>query len=658
MRLSLSQKILGLTLLLILILCVTGGTGFWASRQLTAEADMASSRLDQAREANRAAIWALKQYQNQADLIINQDMATVEAFRASTEKFQASREKLEELVDTPEERQWLQELGVAAEKFRQLFSQEVAPEVQYQLAGALGKLDGRSDALISQMEDLAGKVSESLWRELKEAIAQNDAQAITRRAQDVEAAGHFLYWLVKKYQNQADLIINRDLKSVEDFRATAKRLEEERTHLAQAVDTPEEKQWLAQITDLNQKFDALFYDEVVPEVKRGLENRLQKLDGESDQHLQVVEGNLNKLVQSLTAEASEAVANYQAAAGFTAWFLPALVGGAALLALGLGVILARSIVGPIRQVAGGLDAASNQVASASAEVSSSGQSLAQGAAEQAASLEETSASLEELTAMTQQNAGNAGQADALMRETSQQMGKAGQAMGQLREAMETITRASEETGKIIKTIDEIAFQTNLLALNAAVEAARAGEAGAGFAVVAEEVRNLALRAAEAAKNTQGLIETNIKDIKAGFELTRNTGEAFTQVEERQGKVAELVAEIAAASSEQSQGLGQITTATQNMDKVTQTVAANAEEAAAAAEELNAQSEELRLMVTRLAAVVEGGRQKERGQRRQETAAAPAPAPKLLPRHQPATKAKKKTAEQILPLEGTDDFEDF
>ena len=178
-------------------------------------------------------------------------------------------------------------------------------------------------------------------------------------------------------------------------------------------------------------------------------------------------------------------------------------------------------------------------------------------------------------------------------------------MGRLTESMGEITRASEETSKIIKTIDEIAFQTNLLALNAAVEAARAGEAGAGFAVVADEVRNLAMRAADAAKNTANLIEGTVKKVKDGSDLVSRTNEAFQQVAGSSAKAADLVAEIAAASNEQAQGINQINTAVTELDKVTQQNAANAEESASAAEEMSAQAETMLGMVGELVAMVGG-----------------------------------------------------
>jgi methyl-accepting chemotaxis protein len=172
--------------------------------------------------------------------------------------------------------------------------------------------------------------------------------------------------------------------------------------------------------------------------------------------------------------------------------------------------------------------------------------------------------------------------------------------------MSRLTEASDETVRIIKTIDEIAFQTNLLALNAAVEAARAGEAGAGFAVVAEEVRNLAMRATEAARHTQSIIEGSLQNVREGSELVKATDEAFGQVEESSRKVSGLVGEIAQASSEQAQGLGQINLALGEMDKVTQQVAANAEEGSAAAEELSGQAANLLEMVEGLEVLVRGG----------------------------------------------------
>jgi len=283
-----------------------------------------------------------------------------------------------------------------------------------------------------------------------------------------------------------------------------------------------------------------------------------------------------------------------------------IMGSIAVLAgLFLAFVISRGIIKVLTNITTGMNEGANQVAAASSQVSSSSQSMAEGASQQAASIEETSSSMEEMSSMTKQNAENSSHADTLMKEAKQVVDKANESMTQLTQSMADISKASEETSKIIKTIDEIAFQTNLLALNAAVEAARAGEAGAGFAVVADEVRNLAMRAADAAKNTAALIEDTVKKVNSGSELVAMTSNAFDEVAENTGKVGGLVAEISAASNEQSNGIEQVNIAITEMDKVVQQNAANAEESASASEEMNAQAEQLRDYVGELVMLVTG-----------------------------------------------------
>jgi methyl-accepting chemotaxis protein len=314
----------------------------------------------------------------------------------------------------------------------------------------------------------------------------------------------------------------------------------------------------------------------------------------------------------------------------TTW-LTISIGGICVLILMIVVILiARSITNPLDRITKNLSDGAEQVASASGQISATSQSLAEGSSEQAASIEQTSSSLEEIASMTKQNASNAGQADSLMKQARQVVDKANTSMSQLTASMQGISKASEDTAKIIKTIDEIAFQTNLLALNAAVEAARAGEAGAGFAVVADEVRNLAMRAADAAKNTADLIEGTVKKVADGSFLVKITNEAFQEVAQSTQKVGELVGEIAAASTEQSQGIEQVNIAVTDMDKITQQNAANAEESASASEELDAQAEQMKSIVDELKTIVGG----IAAVAQRHTNATNHPNPDIIARHSP------------------------
>ncbi|WP_350359410.1 methyl-accepting chemotaxis protein [Vreelandella sp. SM1641] len=212
--------------------------------------------------------------------------------------------------------------------------------------------------------------------------------------------------------------------------------------------------------------------------------------------------------------------------------------------------------------------------------------------EQASNIEETAASMDEITSTVRQNADNASEADKLVHEVSQQANAGGEIAGQAVKAMEGINASSRKIAGIVGLIDEIAFQTNLLALNASVEAARAGEQGRGFAVVANEVRNLAGRSADAAKDIKKLVEDSIGQVDTGSNLVNQAGKSLEGIVHGVKRVSVLMGEIATASREQSQGIDQVNTAVSQMDSVTQQNASLVEESSAAGRSLQSQAESL------------------------------------------------------------------
>lgn len=266
----------------------------------------------------------------------------------------------------------------------------------------------------------------------------------------------------------------------------------------------------------------------------------------------------------------------------------------------IGILAAafREMANNTSEVMGNINNAAEQVSSGAKQVSDSSMALSQGATEQATSIEQLTASIEEISSQTRQNADNANQANDLTETVKENAVQGNDEMKKMLKAMEEINDSSSNISKIIKVIDEIAFQTNILALNAAVEAARAGQHGKGFAVVAEEVRNLAARSANAAKETTMMIEGSIKKVQGGTKIATVTAEALTKIVDGIEKVANIVNEIATASNEQALGIAQINQGVMQVSEVVQTNSATSEESAAASEELSGQADLLREQAAR------------------------------------------------------------
>ncbi len=329
------------------------------------------------------------------------------------------------------------------------------------------------------------------------------------------------------------------------------------------------------------------------------------------------------------------------------------IGVLCVIAVTVGVGITLS--GQLKRIAANLRSGAGRLAHGSDEYSATSQSLASGANEQAAALEETSASLEEIASMIKRTSASAQTAKELGNQTRTAAETGATDMHAMSQAMDAIKSSSDNIAKIVKSIDEIAFQTNLLALNAAVEAARAGEAGAGFAVVADEVRALAQRSAQSARETTNRIEDSIEKSRRGVELSQKVAGSLTQIVTKARQMDDLIGEIAVASNEQNQGIGQINSAVSNMDGTTQTTASNAQQLAESATDLQSQSSVLNEAVAQLDQLVGGSQAASRREAdvtqtmRPAPVSTDAPGTPSSPRQLPSVHPDRDQAAGFIPL---------
>ncbi|MCB1775552.1 MAG: PAS domain-containing protein, partial [Gammaproteobacteria bacterium] len=311
-------------------------------------------------------------------------------------------------------------------------------------------------------------------------------------------------------------------------------------------------------------------------------------------------------------------------------------------------------VAKLDELVASLRESSDTVSTAAGEIASGNNNLSQRTEQNAASLEETAASVEQLAATVRNNADNAQQANQVAHRAREQAQLGGEVVGRAIEAMREINASSSKIAEIIGVIDEIAFQTNLLALNASVEAARAGEQGRGFAVVATEVRNLAGRSATAAKEIKELINDSVNKVHSGSDLVNDSGGKLEEIVVSVKKVADIVAEISAASAEQSSGIDQINQAVTSMDEGTQQNAALAEQTSAAATALDDRAREMQSLIAFF---------RTRGGSRPAADAtskkpAPSPAPAARPTARPAAVAPSRAKAPSPPVAQLDDDDDW
>ncbi|MBN2332147.1 MAG: methyl-accepting chemotaxis protein [Deltaproteobacteria bacterium] len=421
-------------------------------------------------------------------------------------------------------------------------------------------------------------------------------QSIGKKTAIISGSYRIMIWFQEAASGEQAFTISHDEQSLNQV---TERLDKIISLASEFKDSFTDEEQRSQIEVLLAKVDAY----------RGAFTSYGELTREQERAMDVMVNSAREVVSvgAMLADAEQDAMQRQtvrARMEITTFALVAIIAG-----ILLGLLITRLITRPLKKIIDHLEIGVGQVTGASDEVASASQALAQGASRQAAAIEETSATIEESSSLTRSNADNATEADRLADKARDTMLQTSKAMEELAGSIERIGVAGQEISKVIKSIDDIAFQTNLLALNAAVEAARAGESGAGFAVVAEEVRNLARRAAEAASATQGLIEDTVRRIAEGTAVMGRVQEDFSQVNEVNEKVDNLVKEIAAASREQAKGIEQVTEAMRQIDGVTQEVASHAEESSSAAEELAAQAVAMKDVVTHLLFLLTGGGQR-------------------------------------------------
>ncbi len=369
--------------------------------------------------------------------------------------------------------------------------------------------------------------------------------------------------------------------------------------------TDEERSQLQKIKDAEQKSTALLY-EVIQKQKAGNNAAAQKevLDQARPAFVAWLAAENGFIDMEERSSQKQAIMAQAIGVGFQHLML-ILTLIAAALGIALAIYIVKGINAALTQTAVELHDGVDEMASASSQVSSSIQSLAQGASEQAASLQDTSASSEQINAMAHRNTESTSAIAKLVADSKTQFINTNQQLGEMMTAMDDINESSGKIAKIIKIIDGIAFQTNILALNAAVEAARAGEAGMGFAVVAEEVRNLAQRSAQAAKDIALFIDESVSTSVAGKTKLDGVVASIKRVSGEFTSIGTLVDQVSHGSKEQSIGIEQIRKNLSQIEKVTQGTAASAEEIAAATEELNARCQHMQERVNEMAGASAG-----------------------------------------------------
>lgn len=538
---------------------------------------------------------------HEKNYIIRSDDSYLKKVDELAADFRSRAEQAGARSDSAQEKEWLKQAVGEFGSYTKAFQAYVAGKKEQD--GSLAEMEVKSRTALGETEAILADQKAQFEELMKNGAGEGSEAAIGDRRAKIEDANRMAKWLLEARAFEKEFIASGDGKLKAEVESRIAKLLE----LGKDLQGRFKRQ--ANITQIEKVIaSAQAYAQSFSKCVALAEKK--KTD---DQNMV----NSARAVQEICDKARiEFTKEMERSIGRAKAIIMSVSGFALAFGIIFSFLLTRSITKPIKSIIKGLSSGAARVSGTSAQIAATSMSLAEGASEQAAALEETSSSLEELSSMTRQNADHSKLTNQLMSETEKAVGEAAKSMNELMGSMSEISGASEDICKIIKTIDEIAFQTNLLALNAAVEAARAGEAGAGFAVVADEVRTLSMRSAEAARNSESLIEATVLKIKNGLAVVEKTGGEISRVAEGSSRMVQLVNDIDAASSEQAQGIAEISKAVSEMDKVVQVNAANSEEAASAVEEMNVEAVRMKEVVARLEAMVGGNKdeQRERGRK--------------------------------------------
>ncbi|MCD7895166.1 MAG: methyl-accepting chemotaxis protein [Planctomycetaceae bacterium] len=454
----------------------------------------------------------------------------------------------------------------------------------FQLAARLGEMIAKEEPDGSEVGSADNLCAFGRWRtrfeQGQEVFSQNEnirraLDIMTKPHRDFHQSAHDVYTLIADgYEENAETITTRYIE-----------------HLAAAREVIASFQMIIEEVDRARQLYTAADSFIMGETRESRAATMAALDHFTEETIKNMDANV-----LAAAAGRNGVRTMQGLATF------ALVLGL-VVSIVLYITIRRQLTGPLTRVIAALASDANQVAGMAGDVATSSSSLSQGSADQSASLEETSAALEEITSMARKNLDNAQAANVSMQDNSKQIASSSEAVGRMSTAMSEIRDSSEKIGNILKTIEEIAFQTNLLALNAAVEAARAGEAGKGFAVVADEVRNLAQRSAQAVKDTAELITGTVDRVGNGVRITSEIESSFREIASTTEQITRMVEEIDVATGEQTQGLEQINQSVSQIDQVNQQNARHAEMNAQASVQLNDSSSSLMDQIDQLGGVL-------------------------------------------------------